>query len=81
MVALTHIQVCNIRRNEDVIPTNTETRQLLDVSGIWKFKLVGYKEHVDVSQALDTEYVMAVPGSYNDRGVIQSIRQRWRRLL
>lgn len=48
-------------------PINTETRQLLDVSGIWKFKLVGYKEHVDVSQALDTEYVMAVPGSYNDR--------------
>ncbi|MBC3102690.1 MULTISPECIES: beta-glucuronidase [Staphylococcus] len=56
-------------------PINTETRQLLDVSGIWKFKLVGYKEHVDVSQALDTEDVMAVPGSYNDQGVIQSIRQ------
>lgn len=56
-------------------PINTETRQLFDLSGIWKFKLVGYKEDVDVSKALDTDDVMAVPGSYNDQGVIQSIRQ------
>ncbi|MDC6377566.1 beta-glucuronidase [Staphylococcus warneri] len=56
-------------------PILTETRQLVDLSGTWKFKLIQHQEAIDVSHPLDTEDVMAVPGSYNDQGVIQSIRR------
>ena len=55
-------------------PIFTETRQLLDLCGTWKFKLIQHQEKIDVSQPLDTDEVMAVPGSFNDQGVIQTIR-------
>ncbi|MCD8904113.1 beta-glucuronidase [Staphylococcus chromogenes] len=56
-------------------PILTETRQVIDLSGIWKFKLVTSKDEIDVTQPLITDKAMAVPGSYNDQGVVQEIRQ------
>ena len=56
-------------------PIVTETRQIIDLCGIWKFKLVTPNSDVDVTKALVTDKVMAVPGSYNDQGVVQAIRQ------
>lgn len=56
-------------------PIITETRHVIDLTGIWKFKLATHDSVIDVTQALDTNQVMAVPGSYNDQGVVQKIRQ------
>ncbi|UXR82751.1 beta-glucuronidase [Staphylococcus sp. IVB6214] len=56
-------------------PINTESRQVIDLSGVWQFKLVQRDEVVDPKKPLDTDQVMAVPGSYNDQGIIQEIRQ------
>lgn len=56
-------------------PIITETRHVLDLSGIWKFKLATHDSMIDVTEPLNTTQVMAVPGSYNDQGVVQEIRQ------
>ncbi|KFE42030.1 beta-glucuronidase [Staphylococcus agnetis] len=56
-------------------PILTETRHVLDLSGIWKFKLATHDSMIDVTEPLNTTQVMAVPGSYNDQGVVQEIRQ------
>ena len=56
-------------------PINTESRQVIDLSGVWKFKLVQSEDVVDPTVSLDTDQVMAVPGSFNDQGIIQEIRQ------
>ncbi|MCS4486560.1 beta-glucuronidase [Staphylococcus americanisciuri] len=56
-------------------PINTESRQVIDLSGIWKFKLAQRDDVVDPKLPLETEQVMAVPGSFNDQGVTQEIRQ------
>ncbi|MCD8873675.1 beta-glucuronidase [Mammaliicoccus sciuri] len=55
-------------------PIMTETRNVIDLSGIWSFKLIEYKGEYDVTTEIDTDLQMAVPGSYNDQGVISSIR-------
>ncbi|MFI3379404.1 beta-glucuronidase [Mammaliicoccus sciuri] len=55
-------------------PTMTETRNVIDLSGIWSFKLIEYKGEYDVTTEIDTDLQMAVPGSYNDQGVVSSIR-------
>ncbi|MCI2774396.1 beta-glucuronidase [Staphylococcus petrasii] len=55
-------------------PIVTETRTVVDLSGIWNFKLETDKEVNDVKTPLDTNHVMAVPGSYNDQGVVEAIR-------
>lgn len=55
-------------------PIVTETRQVIDLTGIWKFKLATANEDIDIKQPLDTDKVMAVPGSYNDQGIVQEIR-------
>ncbi|MCD8810140.1 beta-glucuronidase [Mammaliicoccus sciuri] len=55
-------------------PTMTETRNVIDLSGIWSFKLIKYKGEYDVTTEIDTDLQMAVPGSYNDQGVVSSIR-------
>ncbi|UXU84213.1 beta-glucuronidase [Mammaliicoccus sciuri] len=52
----------------------TETRNVIDLSGIWSFKLIEYKGEYDVTTEIDTDLQMAVPGSYNDQGVVSSIR-------
>ncbi|MCD8818385.1 beta-glucuronidase [Mammaliicoccus sciuri] len=55
-------------------PIMTETRNVIDLSGIWSFKLIEYKGEYDVTTEIDTDIQMAVPGSYNDQGVVSSIR-------
>ena len=47
-------------------PVINEKRQIIDLNGIWNFKLEDDASPVDISKPLDTELVMAVPGSYND---------------
>ena len=55
-------------------PVINEKRQIIDLNGIWNFKLEDDASPVDISKPLDTELVMAVPGSYNDQGVNAKIR-------
>ncbi|WP_436854463.1 beta-glucuronidase [Staphylococcus caeli] len=55
-------------------PVVNEYRSIIDLNGIWQFKLENNNETVDVSQPLQTDKVMAVPGSYNDQGVTADIR-------
>ncbi|GEQ05907.1 beta-glucuronidase [Staphylococcus gallinarum] len=55
-------------------PVINEKRQIIDLNGIWNFKLEDDASPVDISKPLDTELVMAVPGSYNDQGVDAKIR-------
>lgn len=55
-------------------PIITESRTILDLNGIWKFLLVTDNAPVDTARPLETEEVMAVPGSYNDQGAIDKIR-------
>ena len=55
-------------------PVVNEFRSMIDLNGIWLFKLEENEDHIDVSQPLNTEQVMAVPGSFNDQGVIANIR-------
>lgn len=55
-------------------PVMNEKRQIIDLNGVWKFKLEYDETPIDVSKPLDTDLVMAVPGSYNDQGVNAEIR-------
>lgn len=55
-------------------PIMTETRNVIDLSGIWSFKLIEYKGEYDVTTEIDTDLQMVVPGSYNDQGIVSSIR-------
>lgn len=57
-------------------PIVTETRNLVDLNGVWNFKLDqgdGLKENWQVSGLKDT-IPMAVPASFNDVGVTAEIR-------
>jgi len=57
-------------------PINTESRGVIDLNGIWKFKLDqgnGSKDKWYESGLTDT-LNMAVPASYNDIGVLGEIR-------
>lgn len=57
-------------------PIHTETRGLLDLNGIWKFKLDegnGFKEKWYKSSLKSTTN-MAVPASFNDIGVTKEVR-------
>lgn len=55
-------------------PVINEHRSIIDLNGIWDFKLEGVDDQIDVTRPLNTELVMAVPGSYNDQGVTSDIR-------
>ncbi|MGP6145992.1 beta-glucuronidase [Jeotgalibaca sp. A122] len=55
-------------------PILTETRSLIDLGGVWKFYLDDYSKKIDVRQPLETEDLMAVPGSFNDQGVLSKVR-------
>lgn len=55
-------------------PINTETRTVVDLRGVWNFKLERENDPNDVQTPIETEYVMAVPGSYNEQGVVDEIR-------
>jgi beta-glucuronidase len=55
-------------------PIATESRVVVDLSGIWKFMVDKEVEPIEVSQALPTDEVMAVPASFNDQTVAKEIR-------
>lgn len=55
-------------------PITSESRTLTDLSGAWKFYLDDETTTVDVEKPLETDAYMAVPGSFNDQGVISEIR-------
>lgn len=55
-------------------PVINKYRSIIDLNGIWDFKIEGVDDQIDVTQPLNTDLVMAVPGSYNDQGVTSDIR-------
>src|SRR5699024_2641219 len=55
-------------------PVTNEHRSIIDLNGIWQVKLEGNHDTIDVTRPLNTDLVMAVPGSYNDQGVTTNIR-------
>ncbi|MFP5163607.1 beta-glucuronidase [Staphylococcus equorum] len=55
-------------------PVINKYRSSIDLNGIWDFKIEGVDDQIDVTRPLDTDLVMAVPGSYNDQGVTSDIR-------
>lgn len=56
-------------------PIATESRTLTDLNGVWKFYLDDETKEIDVTKPLVTDAVMAVPGSFNDQGVLSEIRR------
>ena len=55
-------------------PIATDSRVVMDLSGVWKFMIDKEVEPIEVSQALPTDEVMAVPASFNDQTVTKEIR-------
>ncbi|MFQ3802766.1 beta-glucuronidase [Staphylococcus equorum] len=55
-------------------PVINKYRSIIDLNGVWDFKIEGVDDQIDVTRPLDTDLVMAVPGSYNDQGVTSDIR-------
>ena len=56
-------------------PIATDSRVVLDLSGVWKFMIDKEVEPIEVSQPLPTNEVMAVPASFNDQTVTKEIRE------
>jgi len=56
-------------------PIATESRVVMDLSGLWKFMIDKEVDPIEVSQPLLTNEVMAVPASFNDQTVSQEIRE------
>ena len=52
-------------------PIATDSRVVMDLSGIWKFMIDKEVESIDVSKALPTDEVMAVPASFNDQTYVK----------
>lgn len=48
-------------------PQNSRTRNLIDLSGIWNFKLNKESENIDTEKPLKNTKLLAVPGSFNDQ--------------
>ncbi|MDO5789575.1 MAG: beta-glucuronidase [Fusobacterium sp.] len=48
-------------------PQNTQTRNLIDLSGIWNLKLNKNNEVIDTTKPLRETRLVAVPGSFNDQ--------------
>jgi beta-glucuronidase len=63
------------RRECMLYPKATDSRVLMDLSGVWKFMIDDETKEVDVNQPLPTKEVMAVPASFNDQTVSLDIRQ------
>lgn len=58
-------------------PILTDTRTVIDLNGIWRFRLdhgTGFEQNWQAAP-LPERTVMAVPSSYNDVGVFQQVRQ------
>ncbi|WP_338471862.1 beta-glucuronidase [Niallia sp. XMNu-256] len=56
-------------------PIATDSRVVMDLSGVWKFMIDKEVEPIEVSQQLPTNEVMAVPASFNDQTPIKEIRE------
>ncbi|MGL9878721.1 beta-glucuronidase [Enterococcus sp. DIV0240d] len=56
-------------------PLNTETRIVIDLSGIWKFKIPDEGEKVALDVPLTNPIQMAVPGSFNDQVANAELRE------
>lgn len=56
-------------------PISTDSRVVMDLSGVWKFMIDDEVKEVDVNQPLPTGESMAVPASFNDQAVSPEIRQ------
>ncbi|MBS4212457.1 beta-glucuronidase [Neobacillus rhizophilus] len=56
-------------------PISTDSRVVMDLSGVWKFMIDDEVKEVDVNQPLPTGEPMAVPASFNDQAVSAEIRQ------
>lgn len=56
-------------------PITTDSRTVLDLSGIWKFMIDDETKEIDVNQPLPAQELMAVPASFNDQAVLAEIRQ------
>ncbi|WP_394236997.1 beta-glucuronidase [Niallia oryzisoli] len=56
-------------------PIATESRVVVDLSGIWKFMIDKEVEPIEVSQPLPTNEVVAVPASFNDQTVVKEARE------
>lgn len=56
-------------------PIATDSRLVMDLSGVWKFMIEDEQQKVDVNQPLPTRELMAVPASFNDQAVLAEIRQ------
>lgn len=56
-------------------PIITESRGVIDLSGIWNFKIDNNQDEVvDINKPLVDADVIAVPGSYNDQVVTRNLR-------
>lgn len=55
-------------------PITNEHRSIIDLNGLWNFKLEQEGDAIDVTKPLTINKVMAVPGSYNEQGVTKEIR-------
>ncbi|RXK17399.1 beta-glucuronidase [Macrococcus sp. DPC7161] len=54
-------------------PIQTTTRNLIDLNGIWQFELEN-EQTIDPTKPLETDKIIAVPGSYNDQSILADIR-------
>jgi len=56
-------------------PIATDSRVVMNLSGIWKFMIDKEETAIDVNHPLPTKELMAVPASFNDQAVLAEIRQ------
>lgn len=56
-------------------PIATDSRVVIDLSGVWKFMIDKEVEPIDAAKPLPTNDVMAVPASFNDQTPNQEIRE------
>ncbi len=56
-------------------PTTTESRTLIDLSGLWKFMIDKETTPIDPGKPLPTERVISVPASFNDQTASKEIRE------
>lgn len=58
-----------------LFPISTETRTVTSLNGVWRFAVQQPGEINDPQTKLNSDQVMAVPASFNDQTVDQSIRE------
>ena len=56
-------------------PIATDSRIVMDLSGVWKFLIDKEEKPIEVSQPLPTNEVMAVPASFNDQTATKEARE------